>query len=120
MSWKKKRKIHGKNQYYSLSKKLRKESKSNDKFETMLNNLSLEEVIALKLELAAKSAGGYLYGMPIWRSLKYVVENSVLIFALSSTRTKNEAARFLGLKKREYNNINKIYNVESYFEERDS
>jgi len=120
MTWKKKRKIFGKNQYYSISKKLRKESKSDEKFEVTLNNLSLEEVIALKLELSAKSAGGYIYGMPIWRSLRYIVEDAVLKFALSTTRTSREAARFLGLKRREYNNISKVYKAESYFEETDS
>ena len=66
MSWKKKRKTQeGKNKYYSLSNKLKKESRSHDEFEVMLNNLSLEEIIGLKLELAAKAAGGYLYGIPI-------------------------------------------------------
>jgi len=117
MAWKKKRKIQGKNRYYSISKKLKKESKSNDEFEVMLNNLSLEEIIALKLELAAKAAGGYLYGMPIWRSLRYIVESAVLKFALSTTRTRLEAARFLGLRKREYNKINQVYKTESYFED---
>ena len=119
MAWKKKRKVQGKNQYYSISKKLRKESNLNDELETMFNKLSLEEVIALKLELAAKASGGYIYGMPIWRSLKYIVESAVLKFALSTTRTRLEAARFLGLNKREYNKINRIYNIESYFEKKE-
>ena len=117
MSWKRKRKVYGKNQYYSVSKKLQKEKKSNQEFEIMLNNLSLEEVIALKLELASKSIGGNLYGMPIWRSLKYVVEDAVLKYALSATRTKKEVARFLGMREIEMRRINWIYNPDSYFEE---
>ena len=88
MSWKRKRKISGKNRYYSISKKLTKEQKSNDEFEVMLNNLSLEEVIALKLELAAKSAGGAVYGIPIWRSLKYVVEDAILKYAHTGQRKR--------------------------------
>jgi hypothetical protein len=120
MSWKRKRRISGKNRYYSVSNKLRKEQKSNDEFEVMLNNLSLEEVIALKLELASKSAGGYLYGIPMWRSLKYIVEDAVLKYALSATRTKREAARFLGLREIEMRKINWVYNPTSYFEEKDS
>ena len=51
MNWNKKKRIQGKNRYYSVSNKLRKENKSHDEFEVMLNNLNLEEVIALKLEL---------------------------------------------------------------------
>ncbi len=116
MSWNKKRKIYGKNQNYSISNKLKKENKTDDRFEVMLNNLSLEDVIALKLELSAKSAGGYLYGMPIWRSLKYIVEDSILKFALSCTRTKKEVSRFLGLRTREYKKLQKIYKTETFFE----
>ena len=117
MSWKRKRKISGKNRYYSISKKLTKEQKSNDEFEVMLNNLSLEEVIALKLELAAKSAGGAVYGIPIWRSLKYVVEDAILKYAHSACRTKKEVARFLGMRKIEMRSIDWKYNPESYFKE---
>jgi hypothetical protein len=54
MSWKRKKLRKGRNTYYSLCKKLRQEKRSNDEFETMLANLSLEEVIGLKLELATK------------------------------------------------------------------
>ena len=54
MAWNKKRRLFGKNAYYSISKKLRKESKSSEEFELMLNGLSLEDVIALKLEIATR------------------------------------------------------------------
>jgi hypothetical protein len=47
MSWKKQRRLQGRNKYYSLSKKLRREKKSNDQFEVMLSQLTLEEVIGL-------------------------------------------------------------------------
>ena len=57
MSWKKQRRLQGRNKYYSLSKKLRREKKSNDQFEVMLSQLTLEEVIGLKLELASKEIG---------------------------------------------------------------
>jgi len=118
MSWKRKRKIRGKNRYYSISKKLVKEHKSNEEFEVMLNNLSLEEVIALKLELASKSAGGSLYGIPLWRSLKYIVEDAVLKYAFSACRTRKEVARFLGLRSIEMRKISRRYEPDSYFEEK--
>ena len=47
---------------YSISKVLRKENKSDDKLEMMLSNLSLEEIIALKLEISSRSVGNRLYG----------------------------------------------------------
>ena len=49
MSWKRKRVHSGKNKNYSLTRKLRQESRISDSFEIMLANLTLEEVIGLKL-----------------------------------------------------------------------
>ena len=56
MSWKKKKRVQGKNKNHSLSKKLKQDKKITEEFEVMMNNLSLEELIGLKLELAAKAA----------------------------------------------------------------
>ena len=54
-NWKRRKNYNGKNKNYSIINKLRKDKKSNDEFEIMLNNLSLEEVVALKLELSSRS-----------------------------------------------------------------
>tara|TARA_R110002074_G_scaffold148580_1_gene300078 strand:+ start:97 stop:456 length:360 start_codon:yes stop_codon:yes gene_type:complete len=118
MAWTKKKRTQGKNKYYSLSKKLKRENKISENFEIMFNNLSLEEVIGLKLELAAKSAGGMLYGIPIWFSLQDIVKDAVLKYAYSATTTKMEASRFLGIDKRRFNELVKKYDTDSYFEEK--
>ena len=81
----------------------------------MLNNLSLEEVIGLKLELANRAAGGYLYGLPIWHAIPDMVRDAVLKFASTATRTKGEAARFLGLTIQQFNQVNKKYKIRHYF-----
>ena len=47
---------------YSIAKELRKENKINNEFEAMLSHLTMEEIIALKLELATRSVGGKFYG----------------------------------------------------------
>ena len=60
-----KNKLIGKNRFYSISRKLRKENKISEEFEVMLNYLSLEEVIALKLEAASLATGGKYFGFPI-------------------------------------------------------
>lgn len=83
----------------------------------MFNSLSLEEVIALKLELASKSIGGKLLGFPIMSSMHDVTKDAVLKYALSAARTKGEAARFLGVRKSDLNKLLKIYGTETYFEE---
>jgi len=115
MTWKK-RTHHGKNQHYSLVNKLKKEDKITEEFEIMLNNLSLEEVIGLKLELASRVFGGKSYGLPIWKSMKEITQDAVLKYALSTCRTKKEAARFLGLKHQNFNKIVKKYDTETFFE----
>ena len=117
-----KNKTHpGKNEYHSISKKLKKELKSNENFEIMLNRLTLEEIIGLKLELACRSVkNNKLYGIPIWSSLNNITKVAVLRFALSTTKTQHEAARFLGLKYNSFLRYLKDYNVNSYFMKKDS
>ena len=118
MSWKKQRRLHGKNRYYSLSKKLRREERSNDEFEVMLSQLTLEEVIGLKLELASKTLDGRLFGLPIWASLHSIVQDAVLKYTFSASRTQGEAMRFLGLKKVEMHKLLRKYNIDNYFLEK--
>jgi len=100
--WKKKlREYKGRNYHYSLRKKLHREKRTSDDFEAMLHNLTLEEVIGLKLELAASHINNKLYNFPVYRSIRYIVKEACLHFALSSTRTFGDAASFLGIKEGE-------------------
>lgn len=105
----------GKNLFYSIANKLHKDKKINDEFEVMINSLTLEEVIALKLELSTRSLRGKFYGFPIWKSLPDLTRDAVLKYALSATRSKKEAARFLGISVSELNKNLKQYQTESFF-----
>ena len=105
--------------YYSLSNKLQKEEKINEDFEFMLSQLTLEEVIGLKLESACKLVDGKLYGIPLWKSLKSVVNDAILKYAYSASKTKSDASRFLGINLSQYNYLIKKYQTKSYFEEND-
>ena len=122
MTWKKK--IKNKKRYspdytdrsnYSTSYKLRKEGRTIPEFEVMLASLSLEEVIALKLELAAKSAGGMLYGLPLWHSMPIITRDALLKFALSICETNMEAAKFLGIDKAALSMLIRKYDIDTYF-----
>lgn len=99
----------------SLAKKLREENKCNEYFEIMLNNLTLEEVIALKLELSSKTLKSPLYGLPIWKNMKEIAEDAVLTFALSTTQTYKEAASFLGMTPFKLRQLVKKYKLWTYF-----
>ena len=81
---------------YSGIKSLREKGKIDKNFLSKVDNLSLEELIIVKLELSIRSAGGYLYGLQILRNLDNLVKESVYRFALSVTRSRMEASRLLG------------------------
>ena len=114
-NWKRKKNYNGKNKNYSIINKLRKDKKSTDEFEIMLNNLSLEEVIALKLELSSRYFSKRMYGIPLWSNLINVVQDAVLKYALSATRTQAEAMRMLGLKESNMHELRKKFNPDNYF-----
>ncbi len=117
MTWKKKRRIQGKYEHYSLSKKLKEDNKISEQFEVMLNSLTLEELIGLKLELAIKAAGTPIYGMPLFQSMKHIAKAALLMYAASACRSDREAARLLGIDRMEYKRSIKEYKIINYFEE---
>ena len=111
--WKKKlREYKGRNYNYSLRKKLRREKRTSDDFEAIIHNLTLEELIGLKFELAASHINNKLYNFPVYRSLRYIVKEACLHFALSSTRTLGDAASFLGMREGELNKEIKKFNID--------
>lgn len=107
---------------YSLSKHLRKSNKSSDEFEFMLNNLTLEEIIALKLEVSARGINGKLYGFKLWNTIPAIAKEATLIFAISATRNLVEAQALLGISNhvhfkhiiRRYREVLNFYNVKEF------
>ena len=117
MSWNKKRKKNlTKYDSYSIIKKLKSEEKITNKTLNNINSLSLEELIAIKLELTSRYVCGKFYGLPLWRITRHTVVDALLKTALSIARTKKEGARFLGIDYVEFNRLLKKYHTESFFE----
>jgi len=83
----------------------------------LINNLTLEDLIAIKLELSCALVRNKLYGIDFWSNSCYIIREALLKFAISVSRSKKDAARFLGLDLREFNTQYKKYNIESYFKE---
>lgn len=119
MTYKKQKKIYGKNKNYSVINKLLKEENINENFLLVMNNISLEDLIALKLEISAKSSGGDIFGIPIWYSLRDICRDATLKFAISAARTKAEAATFLGISISTLKDYIEKYDIKNFFEERD-
>jgi hypothetical protein len=116
--WEKKRpRYHDekRDEHYSISNKLKSEKKITDEFEIMLCSLTLEDIIALRLELAANSVHGKLYGFKLWHSVPDIVKDSLLKYAYSAARTKSEAAAFLGIGKSDFRKLLKKFEISSYF-----
>jgi len=117
MAWKTKVKKKTKTKFYSITNKLRKEKKINKEFESLLSNLSLEDIIALKLELSTRPVKNRLYGLPIWDNLVRITQEAMLKYAVSATRSQGEAMRFLGLKHKHFNMLVRKYEIHSFFQE---
>ena len=115
MSWNKKKRVSGKNKYYSIRSKLKRENKITSDFEIMLNNLTLEDIIALKLEYSINVSGTPIYGLQLAKSLRYVCKEALYKLALSATRSKNSAARFLGVSENDFRQELKRMRIESFF-----
>ena len=101
--------------YYSIANKLRSERRIDERFEIMLSSLTMEELIGLRLELAARSVNHKLYGMNLWHSIQDIVKDGVLKYAYSASRTKGEAAAFLGVDLSSFKKLLKKYNITNYF-----
>ena len=104
-----------KENYISISHKLRSENKITSDFEIMLSGLTLEEIISLKLELATRAAAGKLFGLKVWQTIPNIAKDSVLRYVHAAAKTKDEAAAFLGIDKSNYRKLLKKFNVEEYF-----
>ena len=104
---------------YSIIRKLRKEGKLPEEMEIFVANLSLEDLIALKLEISSRPVSGKLFGMPIWKSIPFIVRDAVLKTAISVCKTKVDAANLIGMDVDKMDNLLKKYNTIDFFEETD-
>lgn len=93
----------------TISKKLREENRTNDYFEIMLGNLTLEEIIALKMEISYRAIGFPIYGFPIWGAMDFIIKNAMLKFAYASSGSKTRMKRMLGINLKSL-----LFNIEKY------
>ena len=74
----------------------------------------------LKFELAASNINNRLYGFDIWRNSQHIVKDAILKFAISKTKSKKDAARFLGLTYSEFSKLCKKYETNNFFKDNKS
>jgi hypothetical protein len=102
---------------YSVIRKLRNEGKLPEEAEIFVSSISLEDLIALKLEIASKPVNGKLYGIPIWKAVPFIVRDALLKTALSVCKTRAEVANFIGKDVISTDDLLRKYNTTSFFEE---
>ena len=51
--------------FKSIARVLRSKGKSSEEFENMINSLSIEELIGLKMEISSKVTGGKYFSFPL-------------------------------------------------------
>jgi hypothetical protein len=101
----------------SVISKLTHEGVVSNDLLVLINSLTLEDLIALKLELSCAHMKNRLYGLDIWHNACYIVREALLKFAISTTHSKKDAARFLGLNYLEFKNQHDKFNIDDYFKE---
>jgi len=102
---------------YSLIKKYKEKGLINDEFLSLLNHISLEDLVALKLESVIRLCNGKFFGFPLYHSLKSVVEKSVTNIAASVCPTKKQAALFLGVLDVKLRDIYKKHDINDNFKD---
>ena len=105
--------------YYSVINKLIRERKIDNKFVEQVSGLSLEDLIAVKLEQSNRLIAGKLYALPIFFSIPRIAKDACIKYALSCTRTFREAAAFLGVGEETVSSWRKSHNIDLYFGDKD-
>lgn len=95
----------------SFIKKLIKQKKLNENVLAIINSLTLEELISVKLELSSKMLNNRLSGFNIYGNLNRIVKEALLKFSVSISRNKLEGARFMGIDYIAYCDILKEYGI---------
>ena len=104
----------GKN--YSFINLMKRNRRINENFRNVLSTLTLEEVIALKLETSIKNINNKLYNFPLWAAMPNITRDALLRYAMSACQSKRDMARFLGIPIDKFNDIIKKYKTEELFD----
>tara|TARA_Y100001938_G_C7763355_1_gene269635 strand:- start:88 stop:423 length:336 start_codon:yes stop_codon:yes gene_type:complete len=100
---------------YSFISLLKSKKRINNSVLNTLSHLSLEEIIAVKLELSLRGINNKLYNFPLWSAMPNIARDALLRYAMSACQSKRDMARFLGIPVNKFNDILKKYNTEKLY-----
>ena len=104
-------KFFSENKNYNLKNKLLKEKKIDKQFLEKLRFITLEELITLKLLVSAEALKGKLYNFPFLKYSYEICKEAVVRFALTMSNNRKEASLMLGMKKVDFINYIKEYDL---------
>ena len=84
---------------------------------TFIDSMSLEDLIAVKLELSARHINNKLYAFNLLSNTNKLVKEAIIKFAISATDSKMDAARFLGIDYEGLHRLVREYTLQEYFDE---
>lgn len=90
------------NKYYSLTEELKESKRIDDQFIHIIDGLSLEDLMLLKIESASKYVRGKLYGMKFYFNLVPIMRAALLRYCNKKFNKTAHAANFLGLTQKKY------------------
>ena len=88
---------------------LKRDGRISEEFLNVVSDLTLEELISVKLELSAKMFNGKLYNFPLWYNLPYIIRESLLNFVNRNCKTKADMSNTLGIPYEQFIQIYKKY-----------
>ena len=100
---------------YSFISLLKSQKKINNNALNTLSHLSLEEIIAIKLELSVQSLNNKMYNFPLWSAMPNITRDALLRYAMASCQSKRDMARFLGIPINKFNDILRKYKTEKLY-----
>ena len=91
---------------------LKSEGRVNNEFLNVVSDLTIEELIAVKLEMSARMLNGKLYNFPLWYSMPNICRDAMLKFVSRCCKTKTDMASTLGIPYNSFIEIYKDYDIE--------
>ena len=95
----------------TISNYLRHKNKSNEAFEHMVNALTIEELLALKIELATKTSNTPLVFMPLFKNCNHIIRECLGLVAVIMAGNIQGAAEILGISNTRMEAIARKYSI---------
>lgn len=99
------------NENFNYKKKLLEQKKINKDFLNRMKLLTIEELIYLKLESISESLKGKLMGFSFGKIIPDICKEAIVLYALSATKNKRDAASIIGIDVKNLNKLLKYYRI---------